>query len=271
MRGLVLSLGLALSPLLGAGVAQAESLADIRAELQQLSSEISGLNNELISTGAVARPGGADMLARIETLESELMRLTGRTEELDLRIKKIVKDGTNRVGDLEFRITELEGGDVSNMPPTRELGADRSETPSAPAAAAPASPKPNAAAGEQAELNRAREVLGQGDFRRAADLLETYAASWPNSELTGEVLFLKGEALDGLGDTAQAARSYLDSFTGYPQGPRGAESLFRLGRNLGRLGQMQEACITLGEVAIRYPGDTIVSQAEAERSTLVCP
>lgn len=266
MRGLILCLGLTLWPLAGVAQDRAQTLADIRAQLQQLSSEISGLNGELMSTGAVARPGGADMLQRIEIMESELMRLTGRAEELEMRINRVVKDGTNRVGDLEFRLTELEGGDVSNIPATRPLGADRTEAPAAPA---PAQPK--VIAGEKAELDRARGVLGQGDFRRAADLLETYAASWPNGELIGEMLFLRGEALDGLGDTAQAARSYLESFTSYPDAPQAPEALFRLGRNLARLGQVQEACITLSEVGLRYPDSPAQTLAQTELSSLVCP
>lgn len=271
MRGLILCLGLALWPLAGVAQDRAETLADIRAQLQQLSSEISGLNGELMSTGAVARPGGADMLQRIEIMESELMRLTGRAEELEMRLNRVVKDGTNRVGDLEFRLTELEGGDVSTIPPTRPLGADRAPTAPAVSPPAPTPAQPTVNAGEKAELDRARGVLGQGDFRRAADLLETYAASWPNSELTGEMLFLRGEALDGLGETAQAARNYLESFTGYPDGAQAPEALLRLGRNLALLGQVQEACITLNEVGLRYPESPAQTLALTELSSLVCP
>ncbi len=85
------------------------------------------------------------------------------------------------------------------------------------------------------------------------------------------MLFLRGEALEGLGDHAGAARSYLDSFSGYPDGPSGALALVRLGRALGRLGQSQEACITLGQVGVRYPGNPAVTEAEAERLALSCP
>lgn len=265
MRRLIVVLTLALWPLAGAAQDRAETLADIRAQLTQLGGELSSLRSELVTTGAVARPGGSTMLERMEALELELMRLTGRTEELELRVNRVVSDGTNRLGDLEFRVTELEGGDVSALPATPSLGSDK------PAAAAPATPKPQTAVGEQADFDRARAVLGQGDFRTAEGLFAAHAAAWPNGPLTGEVLFLRGEALEGLGDTAAAARSYLDSFSGYPDAPRAAEALVRLGRALGRLGQVHEACLTLGEVGLRYPGNPAEALAQTERTALACP
>jgi tol-pal system protein YbgF len=262
MRALALALAVALAPLSALAQDRAETLADIRAQLGQLGGELTALRDELMTTGAVARVGGADMLQRMESLELELMRLTGRTEELELRVNRVVTDGTNRLGDLEFRVVELEGGDTAALSNPAPLGGD------GPAAAQPA---PETAVGEQADFDRAREVLGQGDFRTAENLLAAHAAAWPNGPLTGEVLFLRGEALEGLGDFAMAARSYLDSFSGYPDGPRGAQALFRLGRALARLGQVQEACITLGQVGVRYPGNPAVAEAEAERQALACP
>ncbi|GGE20012.1 tol-pal system protein YbgF [Gemmobacter megaterium] len=265
MHRLLVIVALVAWPMAAQAQDRAATLADIRAELTQLGSELSGLRAELMTTGAVARPGGSTMLERMESLELELVRLNSRAEDLELRINRIVADGTNRLGDLEFRVTELEGGDPSALSTTAPLGGDKS------AAAVPALPKPQTAVGEQADFDRAREVLGQGDFRTAEGLLAAHATAWPNGPLTGEVLFLRGEALDGLGDTAAAARSYLDSFSGYPDGPRAPEALVRLGRALGRLGQAHEACLTLGEVGLRYPGDPAEALAQDERAALSCP
>ncbi len=56
------------------------------------------------------------------------------------------------------------------------------------------------------------------------------------------------------GDTANAARAYLDSFSSYPKGPQAPDALTKLGMSLGALGQVQDACTTLGQVSVRYPG-----------------
>ena len=66
-----------------------------------------------------ARPAGlpadpATALTRLDQLEAELRRLTDRVDVLTNDVRRIVDDATNRVGDIEFRLTELEGGDTSD-------------------------------------------------------------------------------------------------------------------------------------------------------------
>ena len=263
-----LILALALLPLPGAAQDRAQTLADIRAELGTLAGEIGALRSELVTTGALSQAGGSTMLERIESIEGELVRLTSRTEDLEFRLNRIVTDGTNRLGDLEFRIVELEGGDVSALSATPTLGGG--DTAPAGANATPSAPKPETAVGEQADFDRARAVLGQGDFRTAADLFAAYAQTWAQGPLTGEALLLRGEALEALGETSNAARAYLESFSGYPQGPRAPEALLRLGQALGRLGQDQEACLTLTEVGTRYPDSPAATEAVTAMQGLGC-
>ncbi|MFN3938379.1 MAG: tol-pal system protein YbgF, partial [Gemmobacter sp.] len=230
--------------------------------------DLTAQRSELLATPQIARPGGATILERMEQIELELMRVTARAEELELRIERIVADGTNRLGDLEFRIVELEGGDVSQLGQTPPLGGGAT-----PGGAAPTAPAagPQMAEGEQAAFDRAREVLGQGDFRTAVTLLEAHAETWPAGPLTGEAHFLRGEALAALGETSQAARAWLESFSGYPDGPRAGDALVRLGIALHDLGQRYESCVTLAEVGPRYPGTPAAAEAAAAMLAQACP
>ncbi|KAG1649082.1 Peptidoglycan-associated lipoprotein [Nymphon striatum] len=117
--------------------AQDQSLADIRSELGQLNSAIVQLRSELSSgnTGGLTITG--DTLQRIDIIEAELSKLTAKTESLENRINRVVTDGTNRVGDLEFRLCELEEGcDLGSVGQAPTLGGDVG---AAPAAAAPIS------------------------------------------------------------------------------------------------------------------------------------
>ncbi|MDR5654068.1 tetratricopeptide repeat protein [Ruixingdingia sedimenti] len=269
LRRLALTAVLAALPLAGAAQDRAQTLADIRAELGALGREIAALRAELVGTGQVAQFGGGSALARMDAIESELVRLTARTEDLEFRIQKIVQDGTNRLGDLEFRIVELEGGDLSSLGNTPPLGGDGATAGGA-APSAPVQAAPQTAVAEQADFDRAREVLGQRDFRTAADLFAAYAAAWPGGPLTGEALLLRGEALEELADYPGAARAYLESFSGYPDGPHAGEALFRLGRALGQAGQVADACIMLGQVELRYPANPAVAEASVEMGRLGC-
>jgi tol-pal system protein YbgF len=213
-------------------------------------------------------------------MEAELARLTSKTEEVELRLNRVVADGTNRIGDIEFRLCEVtEGCDIATLGQTSVLGGDAAGA--APAPSAPATPSAEApasseggvelAVGEQADFDRAREVLGQGDFRGAATLFETFAQSYPGGPLTQEAHFLRGEALTQLGETSNAARAYLEAFSGAPDGPKAPDALLRLGESLGSLGQGPEACVTLAEVGTRFPGSMAATQASVAMQGLGCP
>ena len=247
---------------------RAQTLADIRAELGILRGEIDGLRGELASTGA-AQGSGANgpALQRLDTIEAALVSLTAKAETIENRLNRVVTDGTNRIGDIEFRLTELGGGDLSAIPATPPLGGEAVLPAPAPA---PTTGGPELAVSEQADFDRARAVLGTGDFRTAADLFATFTTTYMGGPLTQEAHVLRGDALAGLGETANAARAYLEAFSGAPDGPKAPEALFKLGQSLGQLGQTPEACVTLAEVGTRFPGSPPAADAVAAMQAFGC-
>ena len=249
-----------------------QTLADIRQELTVLHVEIQRLTRELSTTGAPATNlAGSSVLDRVEAIETELQRLTAQTEQLEYRINRIVADGTNRIGDLEFRLVELEGGDISALGETSTLGGD---TEAASIETSVPVPVPGDASelavGERADFDAAQQALDEGSYQDAAEKFAAFNAAYPGSPLAAKADFHRGKAMDGLGDTREAARAYLASFTGDAVGPMAPEALFELGAALGRLGQRDQACITLSEVNARFPGNDTVARAEAEMATLGC-
>ncbi len=270
LRALLVGMALVLA---GGALAQdrARSLADIRQELSVLYMEIQQLKTELSTTGAPSGSGGGgSMLERVDAIEAALSQLIGRTEELEFRIDRIVRDGTNRIGDLEFRLVELEGGDVSQLGETTTLGGGAA--PGGPAMPVPAetSGAGQLAIGEQADFDAARAALEGGAFADAASRFARFTDAYPGSPLAGEAHFLRGQALAQQGQTTQAARAYLTSFSGSPDGPRAPEALFELGVALGDLGQTAEACATLAEVSKRFPASPKAADAVTARQSLGC-
>lgn len=279
LRWLVLSAALLATPALGQDKAQ--TLADLKIELGQLMAEFNTLKAETVSSGATGGSfGSGDALQRLDAIEAELMRVTSLAEEIELKLNRVVTDGTNRIGDIEYRLCEAtEGCDPANLPETPMLGGDSTAAAPVDAAAEPvagADPAPSEdsgpelAMGEKADFDRAKEVLGQGDFRTAADLFATFAQSYPGGPLSQEAAFLRGEALGQLGDKAGAARAYLDAYSGKPDGSFAAESLLKLGQALGDLGQTADACVTLAEVPNRFPGSIHATNADLARQGLGC-
>ncbi|XDA97472.1 tol-pal system protein YbgF [Sulfitobacter sp. LCG007] len=265
-------------------LAQDDTLADIRQELNVLYVEVQKLKRELSTTGApTATTGGSSVIERVGAMGSELQRLTSKTEELEFRINKIVEDGTNRIGDLEFRLVELEGGDASALGETSTLGGDTGASggtsgnssvasPAAGGGGAPATTPDGAelAVGEEADFKAAQASLAAGNFRQAADQFTAFTQTYPGGPLGPAAELGRGTALDSLGDSREAARAYLASFSADPTGRTAPEALFRLGSALGALGQTQEACVTLSEVSVRFPGAPEAQKAQSRRGTLGC-
>lgn len=277
MRRLGLTVAMCLLPVLGHAQDRAQTLADIRTELGALAAEFNALKAELVSSGAAATgAAGGDALQRMDTIEATLARLTARTEEVELKLNRVVSDGTNRIGDIEYRLCEVtEGCDPATLGATSTLGGDTGAAP-APVATdtgagtTPATGGTELAVAEQADFDRAKEVLGQGDFPGAAALFATYAQSYPGGPLVPEAHYLRGEALTKTGDTGNAARAYLDAFSAAPEGPLAPDALLKLGEGLGALGQVPEACVTLAEVGTRFPGSLAATQSTVAMQGFGC-
>lgn len=261
-----------------------QSLADVKAELAQLAAQFLTLKGELVSSGAAANgAAGGDALQRLDAIEAELTRLTAKTEEVELKLNSVVSDGTNRIGDIEFRLCELtKGCDPSTLPVTPDLGALAAQAP-APTlsdASMSATPTPTApvvtegvelALNEKADFDRAKALLDAGDFLGAADLFKTYAQSYPGGPLVPQADVYRGDALTQTGDTSNAARAYLDGFSANQTGPLAGQALTKLGQALGKLGQGSEACVTLAEVGKRFPGSPDQAIAQAAMVAQGCP
>lgn len=264
---------IALAGLLAAAPVAAQTVADVKAELTLLDSQIQQLRDELVRSGAARGlpTDPATALTRLDQLQAELRSLTDRVDVLTNDIRRIVDEATNRVGDIEFRLTELEGGDTSILGKPEPLGGGLTgprPRPTSPALDPAATGQ--LAVTEQSDFDAAKAAAEAGDNARAAELFTTFLATYPGGPLSTEAQFRRGEALAATGDQRGAARSFLDAFSGAPQGPLAPRALFSLAGSLAALGQTAEACLTLTEVDSRYPGSDMAGAVATERARLAC-
>lgn len=251
-----------------------QTVADVKAELGVLDGQIEQLRNELVKTGA-ARGLPADpatALTRLDQLQAELRSLTDRVDVLTNDIRRIVDDASNRMGDLEFRVTELEGGDTSILPTTPEpIGGGITGPRPRPIAAAAAPPETGElAVTEQSDFDAAKAAADKGDNTQAAALFAKFLQDYPGGPLSTEAQYRRGEALAATGDWRGAAHGFLDAFSGAPQGPLAPRALFRLADSLKALGNVNEACLTLTEVVSRYPGSAEAADVPGQRQAFGC-
>ncbi len=261
------------------------TLADIRQELTVLFVEMQRLKRELSTTGAPeGRLQSTNVLERLDDLEAEVRRLTAASEQLANRVQSIVADGTNRIGDLEFRMCELESDcDIASLGETTTLGGTLSEE-AEPAEVATVSQVDSGfsidmidtggvelAIEERADFDQAKASFDRGDFETAVERFHAFTEEYQGGPFAGVAHLLRGEALSEQDMTSEAARAYLESYSGTPDGPTAPVALLKLGLSLDVLGQVQEACITLSEVTLRFPESDASVEAQEARAGMTCP
>jgi len=248
-----------------------ETLADIRQEMSVLYVEIQKLKRELSTTGAVGDLLiDGSTLDRVSAIEGELKRLTSKTEQLEFRIDRVVRDGSNRLGDLEFRLCELTTDcDITKIPDTATLGGDVPQTDSTTLLNA-GDNLPQMAEAEEADFKAAEATMEAGNYAGAADQFAQFRTNYPGSPLSDQAGLMRGRALEASGDLKLAGRAYLDLFSENNTGPLAAEALSRLGIVLGNLGKVEDACVTLGEVGVRFPQSDAVLEANSAMRNLGC-
>ena len=264
-------------PSLGGAQERTETLADIRQELSVLYVEIQKLKRELNTTGGAGQlSSGGSLLDRVNAIEGGLQRLTSKTEELEFRVSRVAEDGANRIGDLEFRLCELEEDcDIGSLGESTTLGGIDAATGGEGAALLPDAnagnnDEPQMAVAEQSDFDAAKAAMDAGSYEAAAEKFAAFRTTYPGGPLTGQAGLLQGESLEGAGQLTQAARVYLDLFSTDPNGAVAPQALFRLGRSLGRLGKTEEGCVTLAEVETRFPDSDAVLEAQSSMRNLGC-
>lgn len=267
-----------------------QTLADIRQELTVVFVEMQKLKRELSTTGGVnANLAGTNALERLDAMEAELQRLTAATERLTNRVDAVVADGTNRIGDLEFRLCELEAGcDIASLGETPTLGGGALPAATGSggsietgAVAAPATGGTDVSAladlggvelafAEKEDFERAKASYDGGNYEGAAEQFQRFTETYQGGPLTGLAHLMRGESLAKLGLNSSAAQAYLESYSGTPNGPTSSMALLKLGVSLDKIGQTQQACITLNEVTVRFPASDESVEAQAARASMGC-
>ena len=265
-RGAALALALALG---GAAPAHAQTLADLRSDLDAVRADLAQLQRELAPGDGttISDPVPDTVLDRVAGLERSVQRLTALAEDLAFRIDRIVADGSNRIGDIEFRLAELEGSAPSDVPPSQPLGG----TSAAPSPVDTGDTGNTTVVGEQAAFDTASAAHERGDWAEAEVALAGFAEAYPVGALTPRAHLLRADALERLGEPARAARAWLAAFDADPDGPSAPSALLGLGSALAVLDQPEEACIMLDELALRFPDTPEVSDAEGVRAEIGCP
>jgi tol-pal system protein YbgF len=260
-------------------------------------------NAQVAPVERAAQPAGADVVLRLERLESQIRQLTGvveqlqyRNQQLETQLRAMQEGGPARPG-AQARPQPLPG---QALPPIGSTGArrgdafDPSQHPTAPGAphalgASGSTPgESGAARGSPDQLPRTASTGGvpatlppsqspkdefdlaygyvlRRDFALAEDSFRGFVSKYPNDRLTGDATFWLGESLYQRQRFRDAAEAFLNVSTKFDSNPKAPDALLRLGQSLAALGEKEAACASLGEVSRKFPRASAAVKQGVER------
>lgn len=221
----------------------------------------------------------ADLLVRVDALESQLATLTGQVEQQG-----------NSLRSMETRLKVLEAQLNAQTAQPIDSG---TALPAASSAPTPATPKPVISARPTAARTAAVAAIERpatGDayedgytygyrlweakfYPEAQTQLEDTIAKHPKHKRLSFARNLLGRAWLDDKKPATAVKVFYDNYKNDPGGERASDSLFFLGSALTDLGKTAEACEAFGELAKAYPGDAsgrLADRVAAGRTRAKC-
>ncbi len=265
--------------------AQGRSVQVLVDRIEQLERRLRDMERQFYRGGAAPRSAApaasaaptqaADVELRLVQLEDQIRGLTGRTEESDHQTRQLAKRYEKLVGDVDFRLKELEAAVAElkrgqpQLPTTGSVGA------SATASSAPknvlavpttsgntVSPAPSGSGQSRAALPSGTPVeqykfatglIRQKAFADAELAFRAFLDAYPDDRLAPNAQYWLGETLYVREKYEDAARVFLAGYQRYPDSSKASDSLLKLGVTLKHLGQRDEACATFEELLRRLP------------------
>ncbi len=239
---------------------------EIRNKLELLSLEIENLRELLLvpKKPKIYREELDDTLIALDGIQTDLRNTVGQLERIEHAIESNIKLLNSRI-DMAYRELGLAIGN-ENYPNDSKQGlgtglenGDKNYT-------------SEDFSIEDQNFHLAFNQYKKGFYLDAADSLAKFITDFPYSDRIVEAFYWLAECQYLSNNWEDAATAYLNSFSGAPLGKYSVKSLFGLGVSLGKLEKKEQACLTLREINLRYPGQTDVSNTKIDEALklLIC-
>lgn len=293
LTGLCLALIVCLAPF------SAHAQQDERDRLNRLENEIQTLSRavfrgEMPSPGVVegmqaddaSGSGGESRAAlelRLSQMEADLRTLTGRMEEQDYTIRSLQEKVEKSLADMEMRL-----GSAPSPGGSGEFGGGLPPQPDTPYSVGdPDAPAPSGAptegtlgsfgqngavAGAAGEYEQAFALLKNSSYQEAELAFTAFLDRYPDDPLASNARYWLSETFYARHDYERAAREFAAAYQKDPKGPKGADSLLKLGLSLAGMGKKSDACLVFEQLKRDYPtgAGPVTARADREAQTLGC-
>ena len=275
----VIALAAVLAGVSGTALAQTgtfeEELAQLREDVTFLQRQVYQNNNADVNSLTSSK----NVSVQIGQFDELLRQVIGKTDELEFKIKKLNErlDVMNK--DIEVRFKMLEGKPVSSsgsleLPAKNKFAAPVAKD--APKSIVGDSIKgedlkPLKSADVKSIYQEGLEALKAGNDKLAEEKFNTILGKFPEDKLAGNAQYWLGEVYYGRKDFTKAAVAFAKGYEKY-KGPKGPDSLLKLGMSMRELKKNEEACVAFTSLPKEFPKAeaALLNRAKSEASKLGC-
>lgn len=234
-------------------------------------------------TNAPTTSAVTDLIARVDSLETQLATITGEVQQqgnmirmMDARLKAL-ESGTAAAntdistGSSTGSSTATSATSGSNT--TSGSNAQPSPAPATRAAAVAAIERPQTGDAAEDAYVYGYRLWDAKFFPEAQVQLKAAADKYPSHRRGSFARNLEGRAWLDENKPATAAKIFYANYKDNPRGERASDSLYFLGVSLTRLGKNAEACEAFDQLETAYPGDAgarLSARLSSGRSAAKC-
>lgn len=189
-----------------------------------------------------------DLAQRIEAAQSEVRSLRGQFDELQHSQGKAQDQQREMYGDVDRRLTALEGGASASASPP----------------ATPNSALPVPQGDDRANYQAAFDLLKDGKYPEAINAFRQYMISFPTSALADNAQYWLGEAHYVTKQYTEALRDFRTVLEKYPDSRKIPDALLKIGYCNYELKNWGEARTALNQVVKQY-ADTTAARLASQR------
>lgn len=265
--------------------AQIQQFGALEAEVEALKEDVRVLQRDSYrfkNENSLAPSSGSDMALRMGEFDENLRKINGRLDEIEYKLKTM-DDRLNMINkDIDIRIKMLEGKPISggmgggiDAPKEKFKAPVANNAPKsivgdaiATGSDLPAVPTKTAEQIYQAGL----EALKANDYDAAEGHFDSVLRRFPNDKLAGNAQYWMGEVYYGRKNYKDAAVAFAKVYKQYKDGPKGADSLLKLGMSMQELQKKPEACSAFTSMKTEFPKaeERVRIKAEQEAKKLNC-
>lgn len=201
----------------------------------------------------------ADIMFQLNALQQELQQLRGKVEEHEYQLKQLQDRQRDLYRDIERRLSQLQGGAVSNTGSSSSSSTSSTTTSS--------SPNTSGAQDIHGEYQNIFAMVRDKQYDQAVVAYKQFLKTYPNSQYEANVHYWLGQIYYIRQQLDLALAEYRTVTSRHADSSRAPDALFKQGKVLVLQNKLDEAKAIFNQVIEKYDG-TVEQLARTELQKL---